>query len=74
MPECEMKALIVALCRLKPMSVGELSRYLNRSEIWVKTATGKMIGKGLDYLYPEMIHHPRQSYVAKPAAAVACGL
>ena len=39
MAECEMKALIVALCQLKPMSVGELSRYLNRSEIWVKTAT-----------------------------------
>lgn len=70
MPECEMKALIVALCRLKPMSVGELSRYLKRSEIWVKTATGKMVGRELDYLYPEMIHHPRQSYVAKPAAVV----
>lgn len=43
----------------------ELMRYLKRGGTTIDSYTSEMINKELDYLYPMMVHHPRQAYVAK---------
>ncbi len=61
----KMKDLILRLCEVRPMSREELMRYLKRGGTTIDTYTSEMINKELDYLYPMMVHHPRQAYVAK---------
>ena len=59
-----MKDLIVCLCEIRPMTKEDLMSYLKRSSVTIDKYITLMIGKELDYLYPMMVHHPRQAYVA----------
>lgn len=43
----------------------ELANILNRSVVTVDRIVTPLVGKRLDYLYPMMIHHPNQAYVAR---------
>ena len=60
-----MKDLVVRLCEIRPMTKEDLMSYLKRSSVTIDKYITLMIGKELDYLYPMMVHHPRQAYVAK---------
>lgn len=57
--------LIVELCSCRPMTKGDLMGYLKRSEATINRAVAKLLNRRLDYLYPMMVHHPAQAYVAK---------
>ena len=59
-----MKDLVVRLCEIRPMTKEDLMSYLKRSSVTIDKYITLMIGKELDYLYPMMVHHPRQAYVA----------
>ena len=59
-----MQSLIVELCAVRAMGRIELSKILKRSLVTIDRLVAPLIGKELDYLYPMMIHHPRQAYVA----------
>ena len=60
----KMKDLILRLCKEHPMSRDDLIFYLKRGRTTIDNYLSLMIGKELDYLYPMMVHHPRQAYVA----------
>ena len=60
-----MESLIVEICSLRPMGRMELANILNRSVVTVDRIVTPLVGKRLDYLYPMMIHHPNQAYVAR---------
>ena len=60
----KMKDLILRLCKEHPMSRDDLIFYLKRGRPTIDNYLSLMIGKELDYLYPMMVHHPRQAYVA----------
>ena len=61
----KMKDLMLRLCEVRPMSREDLILYLKRGRTTIDNYISEMIGKELDYLYPMMIHHPNQAYVAK---------
>ena len=63
-PSKVMQSLIVELCAVRAMGRIELSKILKRSLVTIDRLVAPLIGKELDYLYPMMIHHPRQAYVA----------
>jgi len=60
-----LQGCIVELCRIRPMSKNDLIQVLGRRERTIKKLVAPLIGDKLDYLYPMMIHHPNQAYVAK---------
>ena len=47
----------------------DLMRILNRKDRTIQRIVTPLLGKELDYLYPMMVHHPRQAYVAKKKTA-----
>lgn len=47
------------------MSRDDLILYLKRGRTTIDNYISEMIDKELDYLYPMMIHHPDQAYVAR---------
>ena len=59
-----MQSVIVELCAVRAMGRIELSKILKRSLVTIDRLVASLIGKELDYLYPMMVHHPRQAYVA----------
>ena len=56
--------LMVRLCSCRAMTKEDLMKYLNRSEATIRHIATSLLGKRLSYLYPEVIHHPNQAYVA----------
>ena len=62
--EATLLSIIVDVCSWKAQTNESLAQMLNRSPKYVKKFIAKHIGKELDYLYPMMVHHPRQAYVA----------
>jgi hypothetical protein len=60
-----LRDIIVELCKVRPMSKDDLMQILGRKERTVKKLVTPLLGKELSYLYPMMVHHPRQAYVAK---------
>ena len=56
--------LMVRLCSCRAMAKEDLMKYLNRSEATIRHIATSLLGKRLSYLYPEVIHHPNQAYVA----------
>ena len=56
--------LMVRLCSCRAMTKEDLMKYLNRSEATIRHIATSLLGKRLAYLYPEVIHHPNQAYVA----------
>ena len=63
-PSKVMQSVIVELCAVRAMGRIELSKILKRSLVTIDRLVAPLIGKELDYLYPMMVHHPRQAYVA----------
>ena len=59
----KMKDLVLRLCEVRPMTRDDLMFYLKRGSTTIDNYIALMLGKELDYLYPMMIHHPRQAYV-----------
>ena len=51
------------------MGKDDLMRILKRKERTIKKLVTPLLGKELDYLYPMMVHHPRQAYIAKKKTA-----
>ena len=62
-PPQKMKDLVLRLCEVRPMTRDDLMFYLKRGSTTIDNYISLMLGKELDYLYPMMIHHPRQAYV-----------
>ena len=62
-PPQKMKDLVLRLCEVRPMTRDDLMFYLKRGSTTIDNYIALMLGKELDYLYPMMIHHPRQAYV-----------
>ena len=60
-----MQSVIVELCAVRAMGRIELSKILKRSPVTIDRLVAPLIGNELDYLYPMMVHHPRQAYVAR---------
>ena len=56
--------LMVRLCSCRAMAKDDLVKYLKRSDATVKHIAASLVGTRLSYLYPEVIHHPNQAYVA----------
>ena len=63
-PSKVMQSVIVELCAVRAMERIELSKILKRSAVTIDRLIAPLIGKELAYLYPMMVHHPRQAYVA----------
>ena len=59
-----LRDIIIELCKVRPMSKDDLMQILGRKERTIKKLVTPLLGKELDYLYPMMVHHPRQAYVA----------
>ncbi len=59
-----LRDIIVELCKVRPMGKDDLMQMLGRKERTIKKLVTPLLGKELDYLYPMMVHHPRQAYVA----------
>ncbi|KQN78393.1 ATP-binding protein [Devosia sp. Leaf64] len=60
------KKIIVELCKWKPLSAAELAALLQKSPKHLTDAYlyGMIRDGELRYLYPEMVNHPHQKYVA----------
>ena len=56
--------LMVRLCSCRAMTKDDLVKYLKRSDATVKHIAASLVGSRLSYLYPEVIHHPNQAYIA----------
>ena len=63
----KIKAIIKDLCAIRAMKAVEIASYLNKGDDYIKRKyLTVMIQEGeLIYLYPEMINHPEQAYLAK---------
>lgn len=61
-------SVILRLCSYNPLSVNELSRFLHRTENYLKSKFIKRLlaEKRLFYTIPEMKNHPNQKYTTKP--------
>lgn len=59
--------IIAAMCAWRPLSANEIADLLGKTSSYISQAyLGPMIKSGkLSYVYPEMVHHPEQRYVAK---------
>lgn len=62
----DLENLIEAMCRTRPLRLGELACLLRRSAVYLQnTALKRMLLSGrLEFLYSEAPHHPRQAYRA----------
>lgn len=56
--------LMIRLCSCRAMTKDDLVKYLKRSDATVKHIAASLVGTRLSYLYPEVIHHPNQAYIA----------
>ena len=65
-----LSCLIVRLCSCCPMTNEMLQAYLKRGKVTINKLVAPLIGKRIDYLYPMMVHHPRQAYVAKVGVGI----
>ncbi len=63
-PQERIVELMVRLCSCRAMTKEDLMKYLNRSEATIRHIATSLLGKRLSYLYPDVIHHPNQAYVA----------
>ena len=63
--DAQLLAIIVEICSWKPQTNESLGKMLHRSPEYIRKFVSKYIGKELDYLYPSIIHHPNQAYVAQ---------
>lgn len=63
----KIKQIIKDLCSIKSMKASEIASYLNKGDDYIKRKyLAEMIqDKELVYLYPEMLNHPEQAYIAK---------
>lgn len=61
-----LSGLVVRLCSCRPMTNEMLQTHLKRSKGTVNRIVTPLIGKRIAYLYPMMVHHPNQAYVAIP--------
>lgn len=61
----KVEAIIMDLCKWKPIKASEIARYFKKEESYFKRKyLSKMISeKKLNYLHPEMINHPEQAYL-----------
>ena len=59
-----LSCLIVRLCSCRPMTNEMLQTYLKRGKVTINKLVAPLIGKQIDYLFPMMVHHPDQAYVA----------
>ena len=61
-----MKEVIILLCTVRPMTREKLAALLQRKEDYIRIKFLKeMVKNGeLHYLYPEMVKHPEQAYIA----------
>ncbi|HVE20394.1 MAG TPA: ATP-binding protein [Acidocella sp.] len=68
LPE-DMKAFIIDLCHWKPLSAEEIASVLGKTANYVSSKyLYSMVRDGvLVHLYPEMVKHPGQKYIAKEA-------
>lgn len=66
----ELLSIIVDLCAWRPQTSESLAQMLRRSPEYIRKFAARHIGKELDYLYPMMVHHPRQAYVAKVGVGI----
>lgn len=62
--EAALLSIIVDVCSWKAQTNESLAQMLHRSPEYIKKFITKHIGKELNYLYPMMVHHPRQAYAA----------
>ena len=62
----QMKEVIILLCTVRPMTREKLAALLQRKEDYIRIKFLKeMVKNGeLHYLYPEMVKHPEQAYIA----------
>jgi ATP-dependent DNA helicase RecG len=60
-----LSGLIVSLCSCGPMTKGKLQYHLKRGKKTIDRVIKPLLGKQIDYLYPMMVRHPNQAYVAK---------
>jgi len=60
----EGKRIILTLCAWRPLSLQQLSGLMNKTPTHIsQNYTSPLVAEGsLEYLYPEMIQHPRQKY------------
>ena len=65
-----LSCLIVRLCSCCPMTNEMLQAYLKRGKVTINKLVAPLIGKRIDYLYPMMVHHPMQAYVAKVGVGI----
>ena len=63
-PRERVEELMVRLCSYRAMTKDDLMKYLKRSEATIRHIATSLLGKRLAYLYPEVIHHPNQAYIA----------
>ena len=63
-PQERIVELMVRLCSCRAMTKDDLMKYLKRSEATIRHIATSLLGKRLAYLYPEVIHHPNQAYIA----------
>ncbi len=58
--------LIVAICKVQPFNLSELALILNKNENYLSREYLKpMLGKKIEYLFPDVINHPEQKYKAR---------
>ena len=61
----KISSLIIAICTVQPFSLSELAIILNKGENYLSRDFIKpLIGKKLDYLFPDVVNHPDQKYKA----------
>ncbi len=66
LPPAQLAEIVVALCAIQPLALGELARLIGRNVDYTRTVTRKLLEEGrLFYLFPGRPNHPRQKYAAK---------
>lgn len=63
--KAKIEAIIMDLCKWKPLKASEIAKYFQKEESYFKRKyLSTMIAeKKLKYLHPEMINHPEQAYL-----------
>ena len=55
--------IIVALCKIKPYTLSELSILLNKTDNYISNEYIKpLLGSKLNYKFPDVVNHPEQAY------------
>ena len=64
-PRADLEALILRLCACRPLTRQNLAALLHRDESNLKKLVLKPLveTRQLNYLYPEMVKHPKQAYI-----------